>query len=297
MIHRARPSALRFALLVPAGVALLAAGCIQADRHTAESEETRDLPTVGTQKVSIKTDNGFVRVRPADPGVDTIHIRAEIRATGHTPAEAQECLEAIEITTPVSGADDATQEISWAWREPRRSGWRADVSFTVTMPHQLDLDVKTDNGQIDVVGTTGACHVHTENGAVRVVAAEDELKAQSTNGSITVDSPAEEVRLRTTNGAISARLTNDRRVSGGIKTDNGGIKLSLAKDAGTVIQARTSNGRIRSSLSLSELERKGRTYLAGKHAGGGELLSIETHNGGITLAIAEPSRNDQDQDD
>ena len=140
----------------PGMVLLAAAGCIQAGRHTAETEETRDLPTVGTRKVSIKTDNGFVRVRPAEPGVDTIHILAEIRALADSDSEAQECLEAIEITTPVSGTDDATQEISWAWREPRRSGWRADVSFKVTMPHQLDLAVDTDNGQIDVVGTTGA---------------------------------------------------------------------------------------------------------------------------------------------
>jgi hypothetical protein len=296
MRHPARTGASRFTRLLPALLLLAAAGCIQADRHTAETEETRDLPTVGTRKVSIKTDNGFVRVRPADPGVDTIHIRAEIRATGSSAAEAQECLEAIEITTPVSGTDDATQEISWAWREPRRSGWRAAVSFTVTMPHQLDLAVDTENGQIDVVGTTGACDAHTENGAVRVVAAEDEVQVQTSNGSITVDSPAEEVRLRTTNGAINARLTNAHQVSGTVKTENGGIKLSLGKETGTVINARTSNGRIRSSLSLSDFERKGRTNLSGKYAGGGELLSIETHNGGITLGTVDSKDKDRDDD-
>ena len=297
MVHRARPRASLFARVLPALALLAAVGCIQAGRHTAETEETRDLPTVGTRKVSIKTDNGFVPRAPADPGVDTIHIRAEIRALANSEAEPQECLEAIEITTPVSGTDDATQEIGWAWREPRRSGWRADVSFTVTMPHQLDLDVHTDNGQIDVVGTTGDCDVQTQNGAVRVVAAEDHLKAQAANGSITVDSPAEEVKLRTTNGAMTARLINEHQVSGSVKTENGGIKLSLGKETGAMIQARTSNGRIRSSLSLSDFERKGRTYLSGKYASGGELLSLETHNGGITLATVDPSRKDRDQDE
>ena len=88
MVHRARPRASLFARVLPALALLAAVGCIQAGRHTAETEETRDLPTVGTRKVSIKTDNGFVRVRPADPGVDTIHIRAEIRALANSEAES-----------------------------------------------------------------------------------------------------------------------------------------------------------------------------------------------------------------
>ena len=38
-------------------------------------------------------------------------------------------------------------------------------------------------------------------------------------------------------------------------------------------------------------------HLSGKYASGGELLSLETHNGGITLATVDPSRKDRDQDE
>ena len=170
------------------------------------------LPTIGTQKVSVKTENGFVRVRPAAEGGESIEIRAEIRAVAPSPTEAEECLHAIEITSPVSGPNDATQEIGWAWREPKKSGWRAAVSFEISMPHALPLEVQTTNGQIDVVGLTGDCQIRTENGAVRLVAAENQLKAESHNGSITVESPAvHDVHLHTVNGSIRATLTARRR--------------------------------------------------------------------------------------
>jgi hypothetical protein len=47
---------------------------------------------------------------------------------------------------------------------------------------------------------------------------------------------------------------------------------------------------------LSDVDRKGRSSLNGKHAGGGEVLEIETHTGGITLKPYSPD-NKSDADD
>ncbi len=282
-----------------AGVVLLAtaAGCLPVGHHRAESEETRTLPTIGTQKVSVKTENGFVRVRPAAEGGESIEIRAEIRAMAPSPTEAEECLHAIEITSPVSGPNDATQEIGWAWRKPKKSGWRAAVSFEISMPHALPLEVQTTNGQIDVVGLTGDCQIRTENGAVRLVAAENQLKAESHNGSITVESPAHDVHLHTVNGSIRATLTSAGGVTGHILTQNGSVKLALAKTAATTLQCRTVNGSIKNNLSLSQVDRKGRTRLSGRHAGGNETFNIETQNGSIRLSERSGNDSDRDSDD
>ena len=279
-----------------AGVAVvLVNGCDgRAGNHEVESDETRTLPTVGTRKVSVKTDNGFVRVRAAAEGVDSIKVHALIRARGEDEADARDCLDAIEIACPVSGADEATQEIGWAWREPRKPRWQATVSFEVSVPPELNLAVETDNGQIDVVGLTGDCQIKTDNGAIRAVAARKSLHIEATNGSVTVESPASDVRLRTVNGRLRATLTNDKRVAGTISTENGEVRVALAKTAGAQVTCRTSNGRIKNSLPLEEVEKKGRTGLSGQLAGGGEPLVVETTNGSITLEPYSSKRAKRD---
>jgi len=270
---------LAIALLIPAG-------CVETKfgRHDTRSDENRELPTVGTRKVEIKTDNGYVQVRPASEGDESITVRAIIRATANNAAEAQECLQSVEITTPVVGADESTQQISWAWREPHpRPSWDVNVSFEVKMPPHLALDVSTTNGQIDVVGITGDCQVHTENGSVRAVAGTHKLKAESTNGTITVDTPADEVKLITTNGRVRGVLSNESQIAGSIHTENGSIELEIATTAAADIECRTANGRIRNKLQLDDVEKNGQSRLTGKLSGGGETLKIEAQNGTIEL--------------
>jgi hypothetical protein len=156
---------------------LVANGCIDPGVHaSAEDVEEHTLPTVGTRRVSIKTTNGYVQVRPAKEGDDTIKIRAIIRAQARasaSPADVQACRQAIEIALPVTGDDEATQEITWAWNEPKQPGWNADVSFEIVMPVDLNVAAETGNGRIDIVGVLGDCDAISKNGAIRVVAASD----------------------------------------------------------------------------------------------------------------------------
>ncbi len=298
--HRSRRSLGRgTAWLLPTfALALVFSGCWGVlQRHEAETEEDKTLPTVGTRKVNITTANGYIRVRPASEGDDSIKVHAIIRATASSEAEAQECLQAIEIATPVSGKDEATQEIGWAWREPRRqSSWQADVSFEVRMPPHLMLATTTSNGQIDVVGITGDCQIHTQNGAVRAVAATEKLQAESTNGAITIDSPADQVDISTTNGRIRGTLTNPSQLAGKIKAQNGSVDLQISKTAATDLECRTSNGRVRNKLPLEEVEKKGRNRLSGKLAGGGETLHVETQNGNIEIEEYAPPKKKSAQD-
>lgn len=270
-------------------------GCVaKVGQHEVSAEQSRTLPTVGTHRVRIRTDNGAVTVRPAAEGIDTIHVRAIIRATGDDAQDAGDCLEAIEIACPVSGANEATQDIGWAWRNPPERTWGATVSFEVTMPPALELDVRTDNGQIDVVGITGDCEIKTDNGAIRAVAATNKLSVAATNGSLTVESPAGEIQLSTTNGAIRGSLTNRKAVAGKIATENGEIRVALAETAGTRVECRTANGRIKNELPLTAVDKKGKSRLAGELSGGGDPLKITSTNGGITLTRYKPQRDKHD---
>jgi hypothetical protein len=287
-----RPMAIVTGLLFLAVTGCLDPGLLA---HEEETDETRSLPVVGTHRVAVKTDNGYVQVRPAAEGVDTIEVHAFIRAKGHDAADARECLESIEIATPVSGKDDATQEISWAWRQPREPHWQATVSFEIAMPNALPLDVTTSNGKIDIVGITGDCRAKTNNGAVRMVAAADSIAAETDNGEIRIESPARTVRVSTSNGAVRATLTNPDEVGGKIKSNNGAVRVVLAKTANLDLKCSANHGNIRNKLPLTDTD-KGRNRLSGKLAAGGETLEIRTNNGGITLEPYAPGRNNHSDD-
>lgn len=275
-------------------------GCIGNgfSHHWTESDESRTLPTVGTKRVSVKTTNGYIRVRPAKEGSEEIEVRAHIRAGGQNQADAEDCLAAIEITTPVAGQDESTQEIGWAWREPRKPQWQADVAFEISMPVNLDLVAESTNGNLDVVGLLGDCHVKTTNGATRVVAAKDNVHAESTNGEITVDSPAANVDLSTTNGRVRARLANNDGVAGKIRSVNGSVNVGLLKTANVSLECRTSNGRVRNrALPLAHEDwRSHNRSLNGKLGSGDNKLDVRTTNGDIVLEPYSAGRRDRDDD-
>jgi Putative adhesin len=279
------------------GTLLLAThGCVgDGPRQWIEDTEDHNLPTVGTRRVSLKTSNGHIQVRPANQGAETIEIHAIVRAGGRDQADAARCRDAIEIAMPVSGRDDSIQDITWAWREPKQPSWSADVSFEIAMPVELDVTAETDNGRIDVVGVLGDCVVKSDNGAIRVVAAQEQLSAETTNGEIIVESPAEDLNIRSTNGAVRATLTNSHNVGGTISTTNGSVTVKLAKTAATSLDCRTVHGSVKNSLPLTEREKKtsrtagkNRSHLKGQLAGGGATLDVQTTNGNIELQPYAP---------
>jgi hypothetical protein len=279
-------------------VLLLANGCADAPRRWVEDTEDHTLPTVGTRRVSIKTTNGYVQVRPAEPGAEAIKVHAIIRASGRNLDDAEDCRQAIEIAMPVAGGDEATQEITWAWGEPKQPSWSADVSFEIVMPVDLHVTVASDNGRIDVVGLVGDCDVKSDNGAIRVVGAGERLNVETTNGEVTVDSPAADVNLKTTNGQVRAKLTNEHAVAGKVVTTNGSVTVALAKTAAVDLACRTVHGSVKNKLPLEEPEKrtsrskgKRRTQLNGKLAGGGATLDLETTNGDIVLEPYVPRRS------
>lgn len=272
-------------------------GCV--GRSTwANSEEEIDLPALGVHTVLIRTDNGTIQVRPTRGDGDTIHVRAIIRAAGRDENDAQACLDAIDIITPTSGPADSVQEIRWDWKEPKEPQWGADVSFEVSLPAALDLNVETENGRVDVAGVTGACELKSRNGAIRAWAvAAQRLSASTQNGEIDIESPAGAIDLTTTNGKIVAALTGTTVSKGNLKTQNGEIRLSMDPTANVQFRCKTNNGRITNSLPLSDLKKASKRSLTGHLGDGGGTIDVSSNNGAIRLEKIDPRRVERSDDD
>jgi hypothetical protein len=272
--------------LLGLGWVVTSSGCIhQTQRFWAESQELQQVPAQGVKSLNIKTQNGAVRVRPALME-DQIQVFAHVKVGGRDQQDADEGLAAVEIVLDQT-VEAGRLDIGWRHRRPSMPHWQTQVSFEVFAPAEVDVEVETLNGEIDLAAVEGECNLSTHNGEIRALAlSTGRFEADSHNGSITVSTPAEDVLLRTTNGEIRASLESATSLSGEINTVNGEVVVQLAERPNTEIQCSVTNGRIVNELTEDAATRRDRRHLNLKFGDGDDELKIVARNGSIKLRPA-----------
>ncbi|HEV7766312.1 MAG TPA: DUF4097 family beta strand repeat-containing protein [Thermoanaerobaculia bacterium] len=141
----------------------------------------------------------------------------------------------------------------------------AEVTYDVTVPRSMNVDVTNTNGRIVLSDVTGKLELETTNGRIEVKRCSGSLDASTTNGSIEAElvklTPNEPLRFETTNG---------------------GIEVAVPANARADIDASTTNGSISSDLPLLT-SRTGSNSLRGTINGGGTSVRLRTTNGGIKI--------------
>ena len=139
------------------------------------------------------------------------------------------------------------------------------VTYDLTVPRTMNVDVSNTNGTISVKDITGAFELDTTNGKIECERCSGSMDASTTNGSIDAElvrvAKGQPLRFETTNGRIS---------------------IALPKDAAMDVDAGTTNGSISSDLPITTQE-KDRNTLRGTINGGGTRLRARTTNGGISI--------------
>jgi DUF4097 and DUF4098 domain-containing protein YvlB len=248
-------------------------------RFWVSAEETLTLDLGDTQTLAISTHNGSITTTASDSNSETIVVHVKKRAGAATIGEAEACLDAIELIAERSGTK---QELGWKWSTPKRWRWQARVSFDVTSPSALGVDLSTHNGSVKVIGMEGACHATTHNGGVKVDAPASDVTVRAHNGSIDLTVDCERVFAWAHNGQVVARLNGAHNVTGQIGTHNGGVTISMNKSGAANFDCRTHNGSIRSSLNFDESSLSRRS-MRGRYGDASGTLAVNTHNGSITI--------------
>jgi hypothetical protein len=217
--------------------AVTATGCsvnVGHDEDTTSLTENDVVSSAGLTRVEIDTENGSVDVVGGPDG--EISVRTVLRESDK--GDAGYSIDEIDDRLVVTGECDA--------------GWRdaCDVSFVVTLPAGLDVDVSTDNGRIAIGGVGGAIELATDNGAIEGDALDARtVEANTDNGRIRLnfDEPPNAVDVETDNGAIDIRLPDDENSYDVEATsDNGTVTIDVDDDpaAGRRISAESDNGSI-----------------------------------------------------
>jgi hypothetical protein len=148
------------------------------------------------------------------------------------------------------------EEKSWDWT----CSTTMDARYTVRVPKQFNLDLKTGGGPISAVGTTGKTLVSTGGGKLKLEHLNGPLNAKTSGGSIALTSCDGTLDIKTSGGGITATDGSgklDAKTSGGsirvrnfngdtnVKTSGGG--LTFERVNGRLI-GKTSGGSITASL-------------------------------------------------
>ncbi|HJQ36484.1 MAG TPA: DUF4097 family beta strand repeat-containing protein [Thermoanaerobaculia bacterium] len=242
-----------------------------AGAATLEETVDRTLNVQPGATVSLTNVNGRVTIKSWDQ--PRVHIVAEKEVEGSRD-DAQEVMKALRVDiVPQNGG------VSVTTHHPRRGDdgvggffdWllgnhvQAQVRYELTIPRNMNLDVRTVNGSIHLADVNGHLELDTTNGKIEVERCSGSIDASTTNGGIRAHlvqvAKGQPMRFETTNGRIELE-----------------VPPSLAAD----IEAGTTNGSISTDLPVATTHFK-RNSLRGTINGGGPSIRLRTTNGGIAI--------------
>ena len=266
------------------------------------------------------TQGGDIKISTADVG----EVRITARQTFRTDSEkeADEMLAEMTFKLEQQGNDvlaEARYEkkgINWFGHWPPVS-----VDYTVTVPRNFNVDLKTSGGDISVgslKGTvkartsggelkfaridgdidahtsggdihleegTATAKLHTSGGDINVDRAGGRTTVSTSGGNIHLDSVAELVRATTSGGDIVAKITQPIKADTELATSGGRVKVIVPKGSGFALDALTSGGDVDATGITMTIERGGvgKSRLAGSVNGGGPRLTLRSSGGDIVL--------------
>lgn len=220
------------------------------------------------QRVILRSINGRIQVEPSRSR--TLEVVATKKWRRGDPAAVR-----IEATR-VNGGRDVLVCARWTastectetsynsggqW--PREQDTR--VEFIIRLPAGSNATLNVTNGDIEVVGASGAIEAHT------------------TNGGITAESTGGPVEAMTTNGDLRIAMMKLPARNTSYHTTNGTITLTLPEGIEAYLAARTTNGSISSDFEITTVGTISNRNLSGRIGRGGPRLELATTNGSIRI--------------
>jgi hypothetical protein len=208
--------------------------------------------------------------------------------------------------------------------EADRPGGPANpITYTLTVPADMPIEVEVIQGDIDVAGTRAGMDIQSVHGSITVVGGADVVAVESVQGMVKVTGARGrvnaasvnqgieltdirgDVQAEAVNGPIRMRGIDAGRVSaetvngsvtyeGAIRSDgwyrfsthNGGIDLTIPANAGATFTASTFNGTLHTAFPVTLHEAKEGKEFTFTLGSGGARIELESFNG--TMSIRRP---------
>ena len=202
----------------------------------------------------------------------------------------------------------------------RPGGPNNPVTYTLTVPADMPIEVEVIQGDVDVAGTQAGMDIQSVHGSITVVGGADVLALESVQGMVKVTGARGrvnagsvnqgieltdirgDVQAEAVNGPIHMRGVEAGRVSaetvngsvsyaGAIRNDgwyrfsthNGGIDLTIPSNAGATFTASTFNGTLHTTFPVTLHEAKEGKEFTFTLGSGGARIELESFNGTMTI--------------
>lgn len=201
--------------------------------------------------------NGGIQVTGS--GRPDLVVQAKVTAWAGSQQRARGVLSAVVV-------DAAPDRVSA--EAPRGLGTRESwsVSYRIAVPTQTSLELKTTNGGISIESVEGRIAFETVNGGVKLAAVSGEVHGRTSNGGVEVD--------------LSGPTWQGQGLD--VQTSNGGVRLRVPENYSARLEAGTVNGGISVDFPITLQGRIDRE-IATDLGGGGPLIRVRTHNGGVKV--------------
>jgi DUF4097 and DUF4098 domain-containing protein YvlB len=184
------------------------------------------------------------------------------------------------------------------------SNWRGGRDYTIKVPHECDLTLRTSSGDISVGGVAGTLLIQTTSGDMKLKGVEGNLLLTTASGDILIDGMDGKLGLRTASGDIRSRGLNLQEVSAAsasgdleleienlptrnfeLRTVSGDINLFVPHDAQLKAEVHTISGSLNCGFPRSQVEyratHKRETLL--NLNGGGVHAQLHTVSGDVYI--------------
>jgi hypothetical protein len=286
------------------GLVVLTLGAVACEYERVEESATQELRVDTGERavVEVRVDDGRVDVVGGEPGmVEVIFVN---RARAADSAGARALLEGVRSEVTEDGDVVRVSARTRAHAGELTLGGRVwcDVAIRVP-PESIDLDIRIDDGRIDIEGVSGAVVADTGDGRIRIANVGGTVKLRTLDGSITgtnlrgdVDVLSEDGRIRlegvfgrlkavTADGSVRVRARGASATpkEWSLRTSDGDIELTLPESIDAELDASSADGRVDNRLSrFRGTEHENR--VRGALGGGGPRVTITTMDGRIVLS-------------
>lgn len=243
--------------------------------------------------LAMKVDRGSIKIVTGNSDKVEIKVVRELRRG--TDDKAREIYDLHKIDFTQSGntirieADNNKQKGGWfkSFNSPFNY---LHVQYTVTIPSQFNLDLRTAGGNIDVADLKGQVILRTSGGSLSLGNIEGEIDARTSGGNIKVEGGKGNADVHTSGGSVTIG-----RIEGDLSAKTSGGNITLNQIAGAIV-AETSGG----SIKVSEARGPIRASTSGGNVSA-ELVeqpaadcSLRTSGGSVKVTLAEKISVDLD---
>lgn len=271
--------------------------------------------------LKVETQGGDISVLTSSEA--TVKVVARERIHASTDAEADEILK--KLTLEIAQQADGVSASAKYEKQPMGFHWGSwppvQVDFTVTVPLNYNVELKTSGGDVTVGNLSGKVHARTSGGDVTLGKIAGDIDAGTSGGNVRLEEGAGSVKLGTSGGDVRVGRAvgpTDLGTSGGnidiksvenslhaatsggdvragiagalkgdckLSTSGGRVKVTLDKGVAFDLDAATSGGDVDATGLTITIEKggSGRSRLSGKVNGGGPLLKLRSSGGDIIV--------------